>query len=295
MSSATARRINSTLLVTAATCAIALAALGPDARAGQYTVASCDSAAAFGHNTTAWVPFGNAGTAYEACPTFGGLTAGVSNRLTQGTYGGFSHSGHAFTAPPGATITKIRWAGRIARDNCRWAVYFRALPSGALVLGMPNGQFCETLGFDNRGFPLEQIVPGGTTRLEQLVICGASECSSPAVFHSHVLEVTIDDPQPPSISLGGPLASGQWVSGTAGRPSHVDVRATDNAGVQRIETSLGASNPSQSYGCNWSHSQPCLDQATMTSAPGVGGLPDGRHTLWVSATDAAANVTSRFS
>jgi hypothetical protein len=292
MSNATARRTHSTLLSTAAACAIALVALCPVARAGQYTVVSCDSAAAFGHNTTAWVPFGNAGTAYEACPTFGGLTAGVSNRLTQGTYGGFSHSGHAFTAPPGATITKIRWAGRIARDNCRWAVYFRAMPSGALVLGMPNGQFCETLGFDNRGFPLEQFAPGGTTRLEQLVICGASECPPPAVFHSHVLEVTVDDPHPPGISLSGPLASGSWVSGTAGRFPDIQITGTDNTGVQRIDAALGARSSNQGATCNWSLPQPCPSQSTMAWTPGVGDLSDGSHTISVSATDAGGSTST---
>src|SRR5918996_4978384 len=235
MSDLTAGRINSTLLWTAAACAIAVAALCPVANAGQYTVVSCDSAAAFGHNTTAWVPFANAGTAYEACPTNGGTTAGVSNRLTQGTYGGFSHSGHAFTAPPGATITRIRWAGRMARDNCRWGVYFRAVPSGTPILGMPNGQVCETLGYDNRGWPIPQTVPGGTTRLEQLVICGASECPPAAVFHSHVLEVTVDDPQPPSISLSGPLASGRWLSGVTGRVNDIHIAVADNSGVQSVD------------------------------------------------------------
>jgi hypothetical protein len=295
MSDSTAGRINILIGSSAAACAIALAALCPVARAGQYTVVSCDSAAAFGHNTTAWVAYGNAGTAYEACPTNGGPTAGVSNRLTQGTYGGFSHSGHAFTAPPGATITRIRWAGRMARDNCRWGVYFRAVPSLTPVLGMPNGQVCETLGFDNRGWPIPVTVPGGTTRLEQLVVCGASECPPSAVFHSHVVEVTVDDPHPPSISLSGPLASGRWVSGTAGKPNHVDIAATDNSGVQAIRASLGASSSSQGYACNWSEPQPCQGDAGMTAAPGVGDLPDGRHTLWVSATDAAGNnaVVSR--
>jgi hypothetical protein len=290
MSEITAGRLNSTLLSTAAACAVALAALCPVASAGQYTVASCDSAAAFGHNTTAWVPFANAGTAYEACPTNGAPTAGVSNRLTQGTYGGFSHSGHAFTAPPGATITGLRWAGRMARDNCRWGVYFRAVPSGAAVLGMPNGQFCETLGFDNRGWPIPLAVPGGTTRLEQLVICGAAECPPAAVFHSHVIEVTVDDPQPPNISLSGPLASGQWISGAAGRFPQVQVTGTDNTGIQRIEAALGVRNSVHGYTCNWSQPQPCLSQESMAWAPGIGDLPDGRHSLSVSATDAAGNA-----
>jgi hypothetical protein len=292
MSDSTAGRINILIGSSAAACAIALAALCPVARAGQYTVVSCDSAAAFGHNTTAWVAYGNAGTAYEACPTNGGPTAGVSNRLTQGTYGGFSHSGHAFTAPPGATITRIRWAGRMARDNCRWGVYFRAVPSLTPVLGMPNGQVCETLGFDNRGWPIPVTVPGGTTRLEQLVVCGASECPPSAVFHSHVVEVTVDDPEPPSISLSGPLASRRWVSGRAGGASHVDISVTDNAGVQRIESTLGTRSPSEGYGCDWSHAAPCPGRATMTSSPGVGDLSDGKHTLWVSALDAAGNRSS---
>ena len=43
-----------------------------------YTVVSCDSAGLFGYSSAAWAPFGNAGSAYEACPTGGGSTAGVS-------------------------------------------------------------------------------------------------------------------------------------------------------------------------------------------------------------------------
>jgi hypothetical protein len=293
MSGLTAGRLNNTLASTAAACAVALLALCPDARAGQYTVVSCDSAALFGHNSSAWVPFGNAGAAYAACPTFGGTTAGVSNRLTQGTYGGFSHSAHAFTAPPGATITRIRWAGRMARENCRWGVYYRAVPSGAAVHGMPNGQFCTTLGFDNRGFPLPQPVPAGTTRLEQLVICGANECPPPAVFHSHVIEVTIDDPHPPSIWLGGPLASGRWVSGTAGRVNHLDVSVNDNVGVQGIETSLGSRSFPQTYGCNWSTPVPCPIHIATSATPTVADLSDGRHTVRVSARDAAGNSVTQ--
>src|SRR5215204_2336194 len=292
MSEVTAKRPNRTLLATAAAWATALVAPCPVASAGQYTVVSCDSAAAFGHNTMAWVAYGNAGTAYEACPTSGSPTAGVSNRLTQGTYGAFSHSGHAFTAPPGATITKIRWAGRMARGYCRWGVYFRALPSGTPVFGMPNGQFCETLGFDNRGWPIAQPVPGGTTRLDQLVICGASECPPAAVFHSHVMEVTVDDPVRPSISLSGPLVSGQWVSGVTGRVNNLGIAVSDNAGVREIETSLGGRSVAQNYGCNWSTPIPCLSHVATTAAPTVADLPDGRHTVRVVARDAAGNAAS---
>jgi len=261
----------------------------PTADAGKYTVASCDSAAAYGHNTTAWVPFRNAGTSYEACPTNGSPTAGVSDRLTQGTYGAFSHSGHAFTAPPGATITRFRWAGRMSRDNCRWGVYFRALPSAAPVLGMPHGQVCTTLGFDNRGWPIPEPVPAGTTRVEQLVVCGAAECPPAAVFHTHIIEVTIDDPVPPKISLSGPLASGRWLSGAAGRVNNLDLVASDNAGMREIAISLSGRNVVQPYSCDWSRPTPCPTRATGSGGPTVADLPDGRHTLVVSAKDAGGN------
>jgi hypothetical protein len=295
MSDVTARLRNRLLLMTVAVSATALPAASPAALAGQYTVVSCDSAAAFGYNAAAWAPYANAGSAYSSCPTNGGFTAGISNRLTGGTYAGFNHSAHSFTAPAGTTITKIRWAGRMARDNCAWGVYYRALPSGAGVFGMPNGQFCLTTGFDLRGWPTEYGTPHGTTRLDQLVICGASQCAPGAAFHSHVVEVTIDDPVPPSISLSGPLTSGQWVSGTAGSTPYVNIAAADNAGIQRIDSALGGRSESQSLGCNWSHPHPCPTAPTTSSRLSIADLSDGRHVMQAWAWDAAgstANVTS---
>src|SRR5688500_17664096 len=279
MSEATAKRPARTLRRAAAVYAAVLMALCSDAAAGQYTVVSCDSAAAFGHNSAAWAGFANAGETYASCPTNGGDTRGVSDRLTAGTYGGFSLSGHAFTAPPGATITQLRWAGRMARGNCRWGIYFRALPSGTAILGAPPNQFCETAGFDNRGWPMPFAVPPGTTRLEQLVICGAAQCAPGATMHSHVIQVTVNDPVPPHVSLDGPLASGQWVSGTAGTFPEVRVSASDNAGVQRIDTALGGLVGSQTYPCNWSLPGPCLHSAPMKWGPGIADLSEGGHQL----------------
>ena len=82
-------------------------------------------------------------------------------------------------------------------------------------MGLPHGQYCDSSAFDNRGWPLSFGAPEGTTTVEQLVFCGAAQCPPGATIHAHVLEVTVDDPIPPSISLDGPLASGQWVSGRA--------------------------------------------------------------------------------
>jgi hypothetical protein len=189
-------RINAPLLAAAVLAAVALT-LPSDAAARPYTVVSCNSAGFFGYNASAWAPYSNAGSTYEACPTNGGFTAGVSNRMTGQSYRGYSFSGHAFGAPPGTTITQIRWAGRLARSNCSWATFMRAVPSGATVFGTPHGQYCGSNNFDNTSSPISFRVPPGTTRLEQLVFCGAPQCDPGAAMHSHVLEVTIEDPQPP--------------------------------------------------------------------------------------------------
>jgi hypothetical protein len=274
-----------------AACALAVMSAPHTAAARPYTVVSCDSAGPFGYSSAAWAPFGNAGWAYANCPSGGGDTAGVSNRLIQGTYGGFSSSGHVFAAPPGATITHVRWAGRLARDNCNWGTFFRATPSGASVMGLPNGQYCDTNAFDNRGWPMTWGLPGGTTGLQQLVICGNWECLPGATLHSHVLEVTVDDPVPPSISLDGPLASGRWVSGRAGHP-HLGVAATDNAGVQSVRAAVGDRSTAQNYPCTWSLAQPCVTDARTTLFPSVADLPDGRHVLHVSALDAPGNPSN---
>ena len=125
-----------------AACGLLVLSMPHAAAARPYTVVSCDSAGLFGYSSAAWAPFGNAGNAYKRCPSGGGATAGISNRLIGSTYSGFSHSGHVFTAPPGATITPVRWAGRMARDNCSWGTWLRALPSGASIMGLPTGSYC---------------------------------------------------------------------------------------------------------------------------------------------------------
>jgi hypothetical protein len=215
----------------------------------------------------------------------------MSNRLVGETFTGFEHSGHSFTAPPRTSITHLRWAGRMARENCDWTTNIKAVPSNANVLGYPARHFCDATNFDNRGWPVTVRTPAGTTGLEQLVVCFTSKCSPGAALHAQWVEVTIDDPVPPSVSVGGPLVSGRWVSGRTGRPPEVHVASADSAGVQRIETALGARGPDKTFPCNWSQSRPCPQPGSTSLAPGVANLHDGRHTLSVSSWDSAGNST----
>jgi hypothetical protein len=158
-------------------------------------------------------------------------------------------------------------------------------------VGLPHGQYCDYGSFDNRGWPQSFGAPEGTTTVEQLVFCGAAQCLPGATIHAHVLEVTVDDPIPPSISLDGPLASGEWVSGPAGRP-RVNVGVMDNSGVRRIEAAVGARSEAEEHACDWTRAQPCPADVRTSLAPAIGDLADGRHTLTVSAVDAAGNLSA---
>ena len=133
--------------------------------------------------------------------------------------------------------------------------------------------------------------PDGTTTVEQLVFCAAAQCSPGATIHGHVLEVTVDDPIPPSISLDGPLANGQWVSGRAGRP-HVTVTAGDNVGIGNTYAEITGRSHAETYPCDWSRPRPCPGDVSTAAFLSVGDLSDGRHMLAVSATDAAGNLSS---
>ena len=148
------------------------------------------------------------------------------------------------------------------------------------MFGLPVGQYCDATGFDNRGWPMPFAAPEGTTRVDQLVICGAAQCQPGATIHAHVMEVTVDDPIPPSIALDGPLASGHWVSGRAAKPN-VNVTASDNAGVKAIQVDVGGRGHAESYPCNLSQAAPCPTVATTVGVPSIGDLPDGQHTLAV--------------
>jgi hypothetical protein len=275
----------------AAACSLAALSAPHTAAALPYTVVACDSAGLFGYSSAAWTPFGNAGRAYATCPTGGGDTAGISDRLVGQTYGGFSASAHGFSAPPGTTITQVRWAGRLARASCRWGAFLRATPSGSSIIGLPNGHFCDLTTFDNRQFPITFRAPDGTTGLQQVVICGAPRCAPGATMHSHVVDVTVDDPVPPSISLDGPLASGEWVSGTLGG-GRVGITATDNSGVRTIRASVGPRSEEEEHACDLTRSQPCPGAIGTTLAPAIGDLLDGAHTLTVLAIDTAGNQSA---
>ena len=190
---------------------------------------------------------------------------------------------------------QIRWAGRAARANCDWGAFMRAMPSRATVLGLPNGQYCNQDDIDFTNAPFTYNVPPGTTRLEQMVQCAAPTCSPGAAMHSHILEVTIDDPQPPSISLSGRMVSGRVGERRLANVPDVEVAARTAAEFRQSRPPSRRSTPGQSYGCNWSLTQPCPTHAAMNLARASPSSLMAVTHCEVSAVDAAGNISHRLS
>ncbi len=216
------------------------------ASAGEYTIYSCDATAPQG------VPGGPdpLATAFAAPLSFhtrgmvsdrGGRRcsdgSGVRGLVTMNAYrrGGTVRKGtrgyYVAQAPAGASFSKVRWAGRRQRRDCRWTLQaFTTGPGGAGTKALVNrrgaGEDCrgrlrgQASGTGRRPRTYTDAVRGAT-RFVQRVVCsgskGSDRCSNraPAYVQTRLLEVTVADDSQPSVQLGTdtPFAQGQWISG----------------------------------------------------------------------------------
>jgi hypothetical protein len=270
--------------------AVALLAPAGGARAGSYTVLACEAASAeHGFSGDSFFPWGNAGIAYKACPTNGNKLNGISNRIVDQTVGAGAFSTHTFDSPPNTTITAVKWSGRFARDNCNWSTIFVAHPSGAVLTGLPAHSFCATTGGDFWNTTFAWQPPPGTSTVGQVVQCkAATSCAPGATFHTRYAEVTVQDDQPPSFEeVSGELASGQWVRGD--QPVHV--RVADNAGIDSLRAEIpGIPAPVNQYPCSSVNARRCpFTPVTADPVLHSSDLPDGTHTLRITAVDSGRN------
>jgi hypothetical protein len=271
-------------LLVAGAAVIVLLASSPASLARSYTVLSCDAAFFQGFSAEAWTPQAATGSAYASCPSHGGLTTGISNRITDVTVGRNAYSMHAFNAPAGTSITGFNWSGRFARNDCGWMAAIWAQPGGHYVFGLLDNRQCNINELDIRGQSIPWTVPAGTTRLEQVVVCGASTCGPGATFHTQVVTVSIEDPVPPSFWLSGSLVTRRWVAGE----HELFVSASDNVGVARYSAAIGGEHRAESFACNYARPRPCDDHwigATISTL----GLPQGPNNLYVEVVDGAGN------
>ncbi|MET0513322.1 MAG: hypothetical protein ABW135_16770, partial [Thermoleophilaceae bacterium] len=264
--------------------ALAIGGFAPTAQARPYTVYACDAAGFWGSPNNSWSPAGS-GTVESRCPSNADWQRGMTTRLVGSTYPAFTGAAYDFNAPPGTTITGLKWSGRYSRTNCTWHARMTAYPADRDLFGVRAGEQCSINSLDIASSIGGWSAPPGTTQLRQLVVCGASSCPTGATFHSRWMEVLLDDYTAPGVSVSGALAEGQWVGGE----QFVRAVGSDNTGVGAINGSIPGIDLRQEFSCNPTLRSPCPSPATTDFRFRTGSLPDGQNSLTVSAFDAAGN------
>ena len=215
--------------------ALAVGGFAPAAQARPYTVYACDAAGFWGSPNNSWSPSGS-GTVESRCPSNADWQRGMTTRLVGSTYSAFTGATYDFNAPPGTTITALKWSGRYSRTNCTWHARMTAYPADSDLFGVRAGQQCSINSLDIASSIGGWSAPPGTTQLRQLVVCGASSCPTGATFHSRWMEVLLDDSWIPNLSVSGALAEGQWVRGvqscTCGLRQHWGARTPGRAATR---------------------------------------------------------------
>lgn len=281
--------------VLVATLVVATALAIPQiASAGQYTVRSCDAAPQT-YNVNAWAIQAGSFNSYANCPSFGGGTVntrGMSTRLTSSTrnFAGGEFSRWWFYAPGGTNITRLDWAGRVARDTPSWAVEISAQGgvSYSRLVGYPAqpGANTYTSSFESPN-PMVLWTPAGTTSLTQNTQCGAGSCASGATMHTYYAAVTLNDFSAPGVSMGG-VAEGEWVRSI--RP--ISFSAVDNIGIKSVRLYVdGGLVDTKNYGCDYTLSTPCSNQSGAFDLATT-NLAAGTHRVEVVAIDGSDTATS---
>jgi Bacterial Ig-like domain len=278
----------------------ALASTPSSARAGEYTIASCQADGAF--SSGAFEDFATRGMKWRrACNPLGPGLRGLvtANVAGEGHVAVGSQSAFVLEAPPQTTLSRLRWSGYAHRRDCRYALQLYAVrPDGSSTAvkdvkanhGCPGPAEAQASSYPRpRSYEL-----GGASRIVQRVICvgapQASYCSAKGqnYLETFTAEATVVDESPPSVAVnsGGPLVAGEWVAGS----QSIGFEAADNTGIKTVQVAVaGASREEESRSCDYTQRIPC------PSGPGqlaleTQHLPEGTQQLHLTATDAAGNT-----
>jgi hypothetical protein len=209
-----------------------------------------------------------------------------------------AQSGFVLSAPPGTTISRLRWSGVAHRRDCRYALQLYAERPGASPVSIKNVRA-------NRHCPNPEVAQkssrprlrafdlGGATRIIQRVVCVGTPsreyCSARGQNYIGTLaaEATVVDGSAPSAGVvqDEPLAQGKWVSGKQG----VRYEASDNVGIKSASVLIGgAVRGSDSKSCSYSQRIPCPNSPGFIEV-NTAEVPEGSQPLAVVAEDAAGN------
>ena len=280
--------------------AIALPAFAPvDARAGEFTVATCQADGSY--SSGSFEDFATRGMKWRrACNPLGPGLRGLvtANVAREGHVAKGSQSAFVLEAPPETTLSRLRWSGYAHRRDCRYALQLYAVrPDGSTDAirdvradhGCPRPDEAQASSYPR---PTSYEL-GGASRIVQRVVCigapKAEYCSAKGqnYLQTFTAEATVVDDTPPAVSVspGGPLVAGEWVAGS----QTFGYEATDNSGVKGVQAWIaGASREEVERTCDYTQRIPCPNgpgQLTLETQH----LPEGTQELHLTATDAAGN------
>jgi hypothetical protein len=292
-------RAEAPFLAALAVAVLALVAAPRPALGGQFTIATCQANGAY--SSGAFEDFATRGMKWRrACNPLGpGLRGLVTANVSgEGHVATGSQSAFVLSAPPGTTFSALRWSGYAHRRDCRYSLQLYAVrPDGSsdTIRNVKADHSCprpsEAQG-SSWPRPTDYEL-GGADKIVQRVVCmgapQANYCSAKGqnYLQTFTAEATVTDETPPSVSVspGGPLVAGEWVSGSQG----FGYEASDNTGVKAVQGWVaGASRAEDTLPCDYTQRIPC------PSGPGqieveTQKLPEGTQQLHLTAIDAAGN------
>jgi hypothetical protein len=291
-----------TLAVLVALATLGVFAAPRSAAAGEYTIVACQADEA-GYVSSAFENFATRGMKWRrACNPLGPGLRGLVTANVPGTgrVARGAQSGFVLSAPPGTTLSRLRWSGHAQRRDCRYALQLYAERPGASPVSIKNVRA-------NRRCPRPDLAQasswprlraydlGGASRIVQRAVCvGAPSrefCSARGqnFIRTFAAEATVVDGIAPSVGIvqEAPLARGQWVSGR----QSFDYETSDNVGVKSASALIGGSaRGSDPRSCDYSQRIPCPNGRGPIDVE-TADAPEGSQPLTVVAEDAAGNRT----
>ena len=287
------------MVIAALLAAMASLVIPHAARAGEFTISSCEANGEF--SSGAFENFATRGMKWRrACNPLGPGLRGLvtANVARSGQVAVGAQSAFVLSAPPQTTFSALRWSGYAHRRDCRYALQvYGVRPDGssATIKNVRADHHCpRTDRAQASSWPRPRAFGlGGATRIVQRAVCvgapSAKFCSAQGqnYLQTFTAEATVVDDTPPSVSIitNGSLAQGDWVNGTQG----LTYEATDNTGVKSAQFWAGGTSREEgSRHCDYTQRIPCpngLGQFNVETQH----LPEGTQQLHVSAEDAAGN------
>jgi hypothetical protein len=277
----------------------ALALLGvfiaaPEASADVKTFDVVACQATSGRVNNAWMPLqtgsDSAAQTHSTCPPAPGLPPDtraellISSEWTDPRLPDYGepYARWDFTAPAGTTIRSMVATQRCATDGA-WEATLSA-SSGPVKGCVPS----------ESGAPISLNANAGSTRLELMLSCNypePDECAYPAV-PSYVsmsdVRVTVNDPQPPTVTV----INGNLPAGWASNEALVVFDASDNVGIREARLLIdGVVRGSVAFECDHTLTVPCENQDDAGLTASLTGLAEGLHSWQLEVRDAAGNST----